>query len=97
MGYYIETDYHKNKAEWLKNNAGGIFIAGMPATQQEGYVPVCVVDNGPFEAAAIAYTKHEAGVFNRDYDPRPKQWLIIPIAEAERLCPRVVGKIDWSE
>lgn len=41
---------------------------------------VCVVDNGPFEAAAYAYSKNELEVFKYP-DGRPKKWLKVPGAK----------------
>lgn len=44
---------------------------------------VCIVDNGPFEAAAYAYDEEEMKRFLRS-DGRPKQWMIVP--EAHKLA-----------
>lgn len=41
---------------------------------------VCVVDNGPFEAAAYAYSENEMEEFKYP-DGRPKRWLTVPDAE----------------
>lgn len=41
---------------------------------------VCVVDNGPFAAAAYAYSKSEWEVFSA-VDNRKKQWYVLPNAE----------------
>jgi hypothetical protein len=41
-------------------------------------LPVCLVDNGPFTAAAIAYSPEEFQAFNRADDYRPKQWFMVP-------------------
>lgn len=64
MGYYIETDSHRNKAQFL-------------------------VDNGPFEAAGIAFSQRELDAFNRPSDPRPKTWLKVPTKEVLKLQPHV--------
>jgi len=42
---------------------------------------VCVVNNGPFDAAAYAYSEGEMEAFNDSGDYRPKTWLIYPHAE----------------
>jgi hypothetical protein len=98
MGYYIETSSFKNKAQWILEHC--VLSQGMirrPETVPEGFVPVCVVDNGPFEAAAIAYDMREAVVFDMPTDTRPKQWLLIRIEDAERLNPKVKGHINWNQ
>jgi hypothetical protein len=37
---------------------------------------VCVVNNGPFGAAAYAYDKGEFMAFTDPSDPRPKRWFV---------------------
>lgn len=97
MGYYIETDSLKNKAQWIRDNCWHADLTDKPDTVDTGLVPVCVVDNGPFEAAAIAFDPREAEAFVRNpSDTRPKQWLLIRIEDAERLNPKVKGHINWS-
>lgn len=53
---------------------------------------MCVVDNGPFEAAAIGYDEKELDRFKRP-DDRPKRWLILTKAKAIELCPEVKEKL----
>ena len=103
MGYYIETGTLKNKVNWILNHCQSSYIISRPESLAAGLVaanlvPVCVVDNGPFEAAVIAYNPEEAKAFNTDpvEDPRPRQWLLIRIEDAEKLNPNVVGKINWN-
>lgn len=38
---------------------------------------VCLVNNGPFTAAAVAYNKREYLEFTRSNDHRPKTWFIV--------------------
>lgn len=97
MGYYIETDSFKGKASWLASNIGAMALEGRPTEVAPGYVPVCVADNGPFEAAAIAFDPREANAFDSPQDTRPRQWLLIKTEDAERLCPRVKGHINWNK
>ena len=42
---------------------------------------VCVVDNGPFEAAAWAYDAREVHDFADPQDRRQKVWLVYPYAK----------------
>src|SRR3990170_1893636 len=62
MGYYIQVPEHKNKAQQLVNMHGAIILPGRPEAFED--VPddlaiICVVDNGPFEAAALCYSRNE--------------------------------------
>lgn len=88
MGYYIETDGNHNKDQWIKKHLGGIYLAGMPNSVNPEFVPVCVVDNGPFEAAAIAFDREEAEQFNRP-DGRPRKWMLVTKKKVVEVCPRV--------
>ncbi len=94
MGYYIETDKSINKAAWLLKNANASYW-GDPPKVPAGKVPICVVDNGFFEAAAICFNEQEYKEFNSPYDGRPKKWLLIDISEAIKHCPHVKGMIHW--
>jgi len=73
-----------------------LHLAGKPTEVNPMFVPVCVVDNGSFEAAAIAITPEEAEAFDAKSDKRPKTWMLIAVKEAVRLCPKVEGKINWG-
>lgn len=95
MGFYIETSEMKNKAEWLKKNAGAIYLSGRPTEVNPDYVPVCVIDNGQFEAAGIAFDEQEAKSFDDKDDKRKKQWMLIGVDNAVRLCPKVGRHIKW--
>jgi hypothetical protein len=39
---------------------------------------VCVIQNGPFDAAAVAFDKREFDEITDQHDHRPKTWLIVP-------------------
>jgi hypothetical protein len=60
MGCYIETGAAKNKAKWLVEHAGGTIVPR--ATPAHDSIPVVVCDNGPFEAAGIAFDAEESGL-----------------------------------
>ena len=80
MGYYIETGTVKDKAEAIAQQLGAIQItvdeAEFFVKEQMGAV-ICVVDNGPFEAAAYCPSLDEFRAFTNPTDPRPKTWLMI--------------------
>jgi hypothetical protein len=83
MGYYIETPGHnKGKAGCIVYNHNGT-IVGTPDEgdwskyRAEGKALVCVVDNGPFEAAGFAFSEQEMKEFALSGPLRPRTWLTI--------------------
>ena len=98
MGYYIETPpLNKNKADAL-------LVAFPDKVKEVPHAPkfdatgktvaVCVVDNGPFEAAAIAYSPSELAAFSCDpSDTRPKRWLTMPREIVVGLNPAVEPRL----
>ena len=93
MGYYIETEAAKNKANWLVDNAGGVIVPR--ATPTHDSIPVIVCDNGPFEAAGIAYDDAELRAFTDPFDPRPKTIVMVPRTEVVKFCPAVESRLRW--
>lgn len=83
MGYYINELPNgqklpsKGKVNKLLTIEGAELI-DEPEEWEEDIV--CVVDNGPFEAAAYAYNENELRVFSYP-DGRPKKWLKVPNAK----------------
>mgnify|MGYP003341399792 CR=1 FL=1 len=80
MGYYIETAQPKNKAAAIKQDLSALEItvdeAEFFVKEQMGAV-ICVVDNGPFEAAAYCYNLNEFRAFNDPSDDRIRTWLLV--------------------
>lgn len=95
MGYYLERPdgRSKGKAEWLIANAGAAETSfeHMIGTPEE--IPVVVVDNGAFEAAAVAYDAAELAVFMDLRDSRTKRFLLVPAAEILKQHPNL--KLNW--
>lgn len=89
MGYYITStkagplSLH-GKAEDLIKNENAVKIESPPLAFPTDKAVICVVDNGPFEAAAFAYSKNEMDYF-AESDGRPKQWLLMDINRAKEL------------
>lgn len=84
MGYYLQTPGRNHeKAAALVARYGGHEISSPPASLAElpeDTALVCVVDNGPFEAAALAYCDEEMREFAAERfkaDPRPTQWVVL--------------------
>lgn len=84
MGTYINWAGMQptNKAQFILDHVDGAVALDKPSDVQDDHVPVCVVSNGPFEAAAIAYNDREIEEFTRPTDMRPKVWISIPKAWA---------------
>lgn len=66
------------KADKLLTIPGALETNGAPSEWKDNIV--CVVNNGPFEAAGYAFDEQELKVFARP-DGRPKRWLLIPNAK----------------
>jgi len=63
-------------------------LPGVEAAKQafsEGMGVICVVDNGPFEAAAFAFSRGEIEEFAYP-DDRPKTWVAIDLKRAMELA-----------
>jgi hypothetical protein len=84
MGLYVNPP-NMSKEQWLALNAVTSSEVA-PAKHYNGHlVAVCLVDNGMFTAAAIAYSAEELQVFNYPGDPRPKMWFQVPVKKIETL------------
>lgn len=93
MGYYINTTMDGqslgriNKANSLILTSGAVSI---PQPKSFAEVPpdkalVCVVSNGPFEAAGYCFSEREFEAFTVPTDCRIKQWLLMPKTLVEKL------------
>lgn len=79
MGYYVQTGTTHRKAERIAHEHGGHIVR---KPRQFSDIPedkalICVVDNGPFEAAALAYDEREFDAFTEPDDDRPKQFVLL--------------------
>ena len=85
MGYYIQVPDNKYKASQLVELYGAEIVDNPQWREDVGLV--CVVDNGPWEAAAYAYDEKEYQYFmsGMEGDTRPKIWVQINKAKAEEL------------
>jgi hypothetical protein len=79
MGIYINPK-DRSKEEWLTANAVTISNNAPPTFREGDNIVVCLVDNGGFTAAAVAYSQRELQTFKRE-DGRPKLWCQVPIAK----------------
>ena len=76
MGYYINPP-DCTKEMWLETYGQRISEAEAKAHSAGDRLVVCLVDNGPFTAAGIAFDDRERDAFARP-DARAKYWYIVP-------------------
>ena len=89
MGYYIQTKYNKLKAAQICAKYAGAELTKQPESFDaipEGKALICVVDNGPFEAAGYCETQRDFDDFTDPKDPRPKNWVLMNKEDAEKAC-----------
>jgi len=91
MGIYINPK-DKSKEEWLHNNAvkEHSFLTSSSIKWEEipeNCLPVCLVDNGLFTAAGVAYSENEFDMFNDPSDRRFKLWYIVKIENLVEVLP----------
>lgn len=87
MGYYIQGP-ERGKGKYLEEEH-----QAMPCNVHEAYlavghvslVPVCVVSNGGFEAAAVIHSDAEYEWFTDGRDARSKRWYIMNRVKAYEL------------
>lgn len=85
MGKYIETGTTKGKTNWIRDNLGGKIVSqNMAKDLVATKCVIVVVDNGPFEAAAWAFSPAEFEAFTYPDDHRPKQFVVIDGAKKDQ-------------
>ena len=79
MGLYIESTEEKTNVQWLIDNGTQIQFNAFnyDDVQNNDGVPVCVIDNGHFLAAAICFSEGEMNRFADPLDSRTKFWFIV--------------------
>lgn len=73
MGCYINPA-NVTKEAWLRANAVEVSLTEAQASAFGDTLPICLVDNGPFTAAGVAFDSRELSSFARE-DGRPKRWF----------------------
>jgi len=74
MGFYINPP-DGTKEKWLDEN--GIMVDPPPFwLKEKDLALVCLMDNGPFMAAAVCFSRQELAEFSRD-DGRVKFWYLV--------------------
>jgi len=77
MGCYINPP-NMEKEQWLRENATPLTHVRPAEVLTKSTVPICLVSNGPFNAAGVAFSHDEVEAFDRPGDPRPKLWFVAP-------------------
>lgn len=80
MGAYINPS-GKTKEAWLAENATEVPNGATLSFDSlpEGQLPVCLIDNGFFTAAGIAFSPRELEAFTGPDDDRPKKFYLAKI------------------
>lgn len=76
MGYYLNPKTC-TKETWLSQNGEHTSTPTWPV--KEGYLPVCLVDNGMFTAAGVAFSSNELDAFTLPTDYRHKTWYLVKV------------------
>jgi hypothetical protein len=79
MGKYINQTSKGGVGASANAKCAALIADGaVEITQPSGFQPnlVCVVDNGPFAAAAYCYNEREFADFIYWGDRRPKRWFV---------------------
>jgi hypothetical protein len=92
MGLYINP-LEGEKEDWLRQHATlvdpGIFGDSLKEQYAglcyEGELPICLIDNGPFTAAGVAFSLNEYKAFVQGVGRRPYRWFTAPISELRKL------------
>jgi len=86
MGFYIEGPA-KGKAPFIRSEYDAEFINEPEYFKDipDDKALICVINNGPFEAAGFAFDDREFRGFSAPGDPRPKQWMMMDRKKAEEL------------
>lgn len=88
MGCYINPK-EQTKEDWLEANATIITerIARELFKTCPDSLPIVLVDNGPFTAAAVAYSPNELEAFLNPNDKRPKKIFLAMIEDLKKVSP----------
>lgn len=76
MGAYINPP-NCSKELWLDTFGESIDGPPVGVKPTADIFPVCLVDSGPFTAAAIAFSQDELNEFSDPIDLRPKKWFMV--------------------
>ena len=82
MGAYINPP-DESKEDFLEREGADLFPVAFKSVP-EGHHAVCLMDNGLFTAAGIAFDEREFNEFARE-DGRRKYWFTVPIEKLQAV------------
>lgn len=87
MGYYIQTEYPRQKAFQIikQHNAEAIPKPASFSDVPTDKALIVVVENALFDAAAHCYSERELEAFTYPDDRRPKTFLLMDLKKAQEL------------
>lgn len=83
MGCYVNPQTETKEA-WLSRHGTVLLIMPEWEAVPSNQLPVCLVDNGPFTAAAVAFSQSEYKYFMKP-DSRPKVWYLAKIDDLKTV------------
>lgn len=86
MGFYVNP-VGESKEEFLQREAIKLREEPKMHRSEDGFYAVCLVDNGSFSTAAIAYDPGELEAFKRP-DGRMRRWFAV---HKDKLVPFMKG------
>lgn len=96
MGFYINPP-DKSKEDFLLEHGENVLPYEAKNFEYDGKsVPVCLVFNGGFTAAAVAYNHDERERFFRP-DDRPKSWFLVPIKVLDNRAGLPDSGMPWQK
>jgi hypothetical protein len=81
MGVYINPTNGQSKEGWLASFCESVIpyaSISYSELRSKGLVPVCLVDNVIFSAAAVCFSEQETREFGME-DGRKKYWYLVPL------------------
>ena len=88
MGLYINPS-NCSKEQWLRENARQVERQDAKVTDEE--VPVILVRNPTFSAAAVCYDQRELNAFSAPGDRRPATWYMAARGKVREVCEIPAG------
>lgn len=98
MGFYIQTPQPRGKAKQLIDLHAAVRLDIIPRNVSDcpsDKVIICVVENGPFDAAGVVFSQAELAAFQSPEDPRLKHWLLLDRELLPDLQPHVISELEY--
>lgn len=93
MGAYVNPE-NMSKEDWLNKNAAEFLAPIAWNLIIKGYLPIVLLQNPGFSAAAIAFSPEEYSVFTNPDDLRPKRYFYAIIEKLHSVSPELAGYIE---